>query len=179
MSQHSRPFLSALGMIVLLLLPAPVSAQDASGDWSHIIRARECHPDSPCQPREGILWDSANVTPTYPGVMKAVGVDGETVLTFHVRADGLVDSSSVAVVRASNQAFVRTSIEAVRGWRFGVEAEGRPSGSIPIQVHLIFSHQGACNGSPQTPQPGWAAANRLVIGACVATVPKSQLRRPG
>lgn len=179
MSQHARSFLPAVGVMMLLLAPAPASAQGATGDWSHIIRTRGCHPDSPCPPREGMLWDPTNITPTYPGAMKAVGVGGETVLTFQVRADGLVDSSSVAVVRTSNQAFVRTSIAAIRAWRFGVEAEGRPAGSMPVQVHLIFSHQGVCQGSPQTQPIGWAAANQLVIGACVVQIPKSQERRTG
>lgn len=178
MWQHNRLFLSVLAVSGSIFATAPASAQEGSGDWSRIIRHRSCHPDNPCPARKGLLWDSTNVGPRYPLVMIAVGIGGETVLTFRVGVDGAVDSNSVTVVRTSNDAFAATSIEAVRLWRFGVESDQRPPEPISVQVQLIFSHEGVCGDSAAQQRTGWAATNQMVAAACAQQVPRSELRTP-
>ena len=132
----------------MLMAPVAVAAQDAvGGDWSRIIRTRWCPVEESCAARKGLVWDSTNAWPTYPPVLVAAGVGGDITLTFRVGADGVVDANSVTVVRASNAALSAPAIAAVRHWRFGAEAHGLPSTPVPVQVHLLFAHAGACTAS--------------------------------
>lgn len=168
-----------LGLILVVVLPRAATAQDTHWEWSRIIRSRWCPADNPCPARAGLLWDSTNAAPTYPTVLAAVGVGGEVVLTFMVNANGTVDEGSVTVVHASNRAFSQPSIDAVRTWRFGAEAEGRPSEAVPMRVQLLFAHEGACKGIPPSQRIGWAGADQLVISTCAASIPRSQLPPQG
>src|SRR5690606_20148304 len=104
MLQHHQQFLSTLTVLGVVLAAAPASAQGGSDDWSRITHPRTCHPNNPCPLRAGLLWDSTTVGPRYPVVLEQAFVGGETVVTFQVGADGVVDSNSVTVVRTSNRA---------------------------------------------------------------------------
>lgn len=172
----TRAVVGVVGTLALLVAPASIRAQEAIDDWSTILRGhRACYPD-PCTSRPGLVWDSTNVVPGYPPVMRAVGIGGEAVLSFAVEADGRVDPASVTVVRATNRAFEPSAIDAVAQWRFGVEAPGRPTGIIRSQVRIVYVHQGACRGAPEGQRWGWATRNELGIFACVTLIPRDQLQ---
>ncbi|MGD9522428.1 MAG: energy transducer TonB [Gemmatimonadales bacterium] len=172
----TRAVVGVVGTLALLVAPASIRAQDALDDWSTILRGhRACYPD-PCTSRPGLVWDSSNVVPGYPPVMRAVGIGGEAVLSFAVEADGRVDQASVTVVRATNRAFEPSAIEAVAQWRFGTEAPGRPAGIIRSQVRIVYVHQGACRGAPEGQRWGWATRNELGIVVCVTLIPRDQLQ---
>lgn len=179
MSYHIRTLWVTIGAMVLLCAPALSSAQDVSSDWTHIRKfPSRCQAELPCPSKAGLIWDSTDAVPAYPTAMQHVGVGGELVLAFGVREDGRVDSGSVTILRASNQAFVPSALAAVRGWHFAVEAAGRPAGVLPVEMHLIYSHEGVCDGVQQAQHVGWAAWNQLVIGVCTARIPRSQSRQP-
>ena len=174
-----QAIVSALVSSVVLLTPGTAPAQDyLGGDWATIIRSRRCPVAMDCPARVGLVWDSTNALPTYPVALWAAYIGGDAVVSFGVGADGAVDSSSVTVVRASNTAFKATAISAVRRWRFGFETEGRPASPAPVQVHVVFAHQGDCKGTPRERWSAWAAPNQVVIGACMTVIPRSQLRQP-
>ena len=173
-----QAIVSALVLSVVLMTPGAAPAQDyLGGDWSTIIRSRRCPVAKDCPPRQGLVWDTTNVVP-YPPALWGAGIGGDAVVSFRVAADGTVDSSSVTIVRASNTAFAAPSISAVRRWRFGFETEGRPASPAPVQVHVVFAHEGACKGTPRQRWSAWAAPNQVVIGACMTVIPRSQLRQP-
>ena len=176
----SRPtIVSTLMLSAMLLMPAAAPAQDYLwGDWSRIISHRSCSVSRECQPRVGLVWDTANALPIYPAALRAAGIGGEAVVSFQVGADGAVDSSSVTVVRASNTAFKAPAISTVRRWRFGFEAEGRPSPSITAQVHLLYANELGCKDGHRQQLTGWAGPNQLVMGVCTPVVTRSQLRQP-
>ncbi|HRP07021.1 MAG TPA: TonB family protein [Gemmatimonadales bacterium] len=123
-----------------------------------------------------MLWDSANAAPRYPVVMQQVGIGGEAVLSFRVSPDGVVEPGSVAVLSASNDAFVRGSVEAVSSWRFRTQIEQRPQEPVPVQVKLIFAHLGSCQGSPAQQHIGWGADNQLVTATCVERIHRDQVQ---
>lgn len=174
-----QAIVSALVLSVVLLTPNAAPAQDyLGGDWSTIIRSRRCPVAKDCPPRQGLVWDTTNALPIYPPAMRAAGIGGEAVVSFQVGADGTVDSSSVTVVRATNTAFKAPAIGTVRRWRFGFEAEGRPSLSITAQVHLLFAQEIGCKEGPSRQWTGWAGPNQLVMAMCTPVIARSQLRRP-
>ena len=176
----SRPMIvSALVLSAMLMTPGAAPAQDyLGGEWSRIISHRSCSVSRECPPRVGLVWDTTNAPPIYPPALRSAGIGGEALVSFQVGADGTVDSSSVTVVRASNTAFKAPAISTVRRWRFGFETEGRPASSAPVQVHVVYAHEGDCKGSPRERWSAWAAPNQVVIGACMRVIPRSQLRQP-
>lgn len=178
MSPRSRLPRVVLGSICVLGAATPGAAQDASPGLSRIRPVpSQCHPEPPCTAPVGLIWDSTNAAPTYTPAMRAVGIGGEVVLTFGVREDGRVDSNSIDIVRASNQAFVPSALAAVRSWRFDAVAAGRPAGLLPVEIHLIYAHGGVCEGTQSVRHTGWAARNQLVVGTCSVRLPRDQVRR--
>lgn len=164
--------LTAIAALLLCFAPGAAAAQDAAADWSRIVHQRWCYPDGACSGRTGMIWDSTNAAPVYPIVMRSVGLGGDVALTFDVRADGAVDPSSVTVVRASNRAFAASAIDAIRNWRFSVEAEGRPAGAIAVEMHFIYALLIDCRGEPTTQASAWAGRNQLVIiSRCTVLTP--------
>lgn len=67
--------------------------------------------DDPVQPLNGPV-------PTYPEVMKQVGIEGVVRLRFVVGADGRVEGNSVQVVSSTNKAFEPPAIAAIKKWTF-------------------------------------------------------------
>lgn len=67
--------------------------------------------DDPVQPITG-------PTPTYPPVMKDVGIEGVVRLRFVVSAAGRVEGSSVQVISSTNKAFEQPAINAIKRWTF-------------------------------------------------------------
>lgn len=176
-SPHLFPHI--LSGLALVVAAQPAAAQGAPADWSRILRERWCHPEQPCPPRQGLVWDSANASPKYPEVLRGVGVGGEVVLSFTVGTTGVVNPGSVMVVRTSNRAFNAAAITAVQGWTFGADGEQRIPDSVPVQLHLIFASQGVCPTDDDRQRIGWGAWNQLVVSACVRRVPRSRLPSGG
>lgn len=174
-----RSFLHVLSVVGVILAAPPASAQGASTEWSRILRERWCHPEQPCPPRQGLVWDTANASPRYPEVLRGVGVGGEVVLSFTVGTTGAVNPASVTVVRTSNRAFNDVAITAVHGWRFGADGEQRIPESVPVQLHLIFAHHGVCPTDDDRQRIGWGAGNQLVVSGCVRRVPRNRLTPGG
>ncbi len=174
-----RPMLWVQLLTLFLLIPVSVSAQGTLAEWSHVIRPRWCDPQNPCPARMGMLWDSTNKPPRYPPVLAEAGMGGEVVLWFGVLPNGLVDSSSVIVIGSTHKAFVQSTVNAVRTWRFGAEATPRPKSAITVEMRIVYAHAGACRTASKEPMVAWATADQLVMVACHVLIPRSQLQRPG
>ena len=131
-------------LMVGLLLPALASAQQP--DTTRIVDARinrYCHPPDECVLRGALIWDSTNVVPFYPHIMRSVGIDGEAKVTFSVLPNGSVDRESVVISGSSNRAFHQPILDAVHSWRFRVETSDQPR-AISTGIDIIFAFVDNC-----------------------------------
>lgn len=154
---------------VILVLPVSLAAQDDFGPWLRVIQPRVCAAVDVCAPRSGLIWDSSNVVPRYPEVLKAAGIGGDVEVSFRVFRDGAVDPASVRMVRRSHGALQWLAIGAVRQWRFGTAVDRRPSEADRVRLQLLFAHEGLCRpGDEGTQRTAWATDYQLVVSTCTA-----------
>lgn len=128
-----------------------------------------CHPPDSCVLRGGLIWDTTNVTPRYPEVMRSVGIDGEVLVTFGIRPDGSVADSSIVITRITNRAFEQSVRDAVRRWKFRIESSDHPTAAIPTAMSVIFALADGCSEGmtrPITSLMVRAAETRLIVMAC-------------
>jgi TonB family protein len=153
-----------------LALPALAEAQDAAlGTIVDTRINRYCHPPDECVLRGALLWDSANVAPRYPEIMRSVGIQGEARAEFLVRPDGSVDPASVVIPRVTNQAFQQLVIHAIRTWKFRVAASERPGAAIPAAVTIVFALADRCPAgltAPITSLDTTDRGARLIVMDC-------------
>lgn len=83
-------------------------------------------------------------TPVYPAELLArAGTQtpptGRVVVEITVRVDGTVDSSTIAVVSATDSAFIPSVVASVAAWRFAPAEEGpvnRPRKPVEMRIAL-------------------------------------------
>ena len=155
--------------VFTLLLPLSVGAQQS--DPSRIIDARinrYCHPPDDCVLRGALLWDSTNVTPRYPEIMRSVGIDGEAALTFRVLPNGTVDPQSITYQHLSNRAFDEPIRAAVRQWKFRVASSDEPK-PVTTGIEIVFAFIDKCRddlGSPMSAMIANQRSTRLMVLVC-------------
>lgn len=170
-----RNFVGTVTALVLLATTLP--AQDSA--WSWLTSRPNCPPAESCPWRPGLLWDTTNVMPRYPEVMRAVGITGYVDLTFGVDSTGHVDPRSVRVDSSTNRAFEPRAVAAVKGWQFeSSAAPGRPTAPIPMRFRLVYALVHGCRGEPDFYAWGpRGARHELIVLACEARlVPRDQIR---
>lgn len=166
-------------LLVTGLGTAPaLTAQDSA--WSRLTHRPACPPAESCPWRPGLLWDTTNVMPRYPEVMRQVGIAGSVDFTFAVDSSGRVDPNSIQVVRSTNRAFEPPTFVAAKQWRFELsEAPGRPHDPIPMQFRMRFAIEEGCAGSSRTSH-AWLARDarpELLFLVCpIRLVPRDQIR---
>ncbi|HRP09270.1 MAG TPA: TonB family protein [Gemmatimonadales bacterium] len=115
-----------------------------------------------------LAWQSSNQVPSYPEVMRAVGIPGEVDVSFIVNPDGSVDESSITITRFSNRAFIPSVRNAVASWRLPLYPESGRSGAIRTDLSVSFALLGRCSGSdlPMRSLLFQPAFTRLIVLRC-------------
>jgi TonB family protein len=129
---------------VLAIVSQGLSAQAEPASIVDARINRYCHPPDECVLRGALLWDSTNVMPRYPEIMRSVGIESDGRVEFLVQPDGTVDRESVKVSALSNRAFEQPILDAVRRWRFRVAATDRPTGPIATSLDFSFAIVEGC-----------------------------------
>ena len=164
----------ALGLIAVLALPVAAAAQQ-SDSTTRIVDARinrYCHEPDRCVLRGALLWDSTNVAPRYPEVMRSVGIQGEVRLSFVVQPDGSVEGESVVIDRSTNRAFEQPALGAVRQWKFRMASLDRPAVAVPTTVTIVYAVAERCPvrlPEPLTSLASGAEGARLIVMVCPDT----------
>lgn len=154
----------------LVLLPRGAEAQQR--DTTRIVDARinrYCHPPDECVLRGALIWDTTNVAPRYPEIMRSVGIQGDARATFLVRPDGTVDPASIVVSPITNRAFQQMVINAVGTWKFRVAASERPNGPVPTAMDFIFALADHCPAGRSWPITSLDTSDRgarLIVMDC-------------
>jgi TonB family protein len=126
-------------VVATLTVPGSIRAQQSQASAITDARInRYCHPPDACVLRGALLWDSTNVIPPYPELMRSVGIESDADVKFSVRPDGTVDPASIEVSRLTNRAFEQPIHNAVRTWKFRVATSDRVTEPIPTALELMF-----------------------------------------
>lgn len=153
---------------LLTISPSVASAQEPATIVDARIN-RYCHPPDACVLRGALLWDTTNVAPRYPAVMRDVGIQGEVQVAFMVQPDGSVDAESMVIQHATNRAFAQTVLDAVGRWKFRIESMDRPVTATPTGMTVIFAIAERCPSGLTGPVTSLSAAGegaRLILMAC-------------
>lgn len=168
---------SALAFVALLAaVPMVVSAQSPDSAV-RIVDAqinRYCHEPDQCVLRGALLWDTTNVAPRYPEVMRSVGIHGEVELRFMVQPDGTVDGESIVIERATNRAFEQFSLNAARQWKFRIESQDKPITAVPTALTILYALADRCPAGMSGPLTSLASVGqdtRLIVMVCGVTGP--------
>lgn len=178
---------ATLALGAVLLAPTMLAAQATPVGWSRVIVPRACIPqENPCTPREGLIWQSDNTVPTYPEVMRQVGIGALVTVRFDVLPGGGVDPSSVQVTQSGNRAFEQPTIRAIQRWHFATEAPDRPEGPITLEFKLLYAGTEGCLPHSPTPSqvawmPGGEYRELIVTSGCPIILRRDEIqpRRKG
>jgi TonB family protein len=155
--------------IVLAIVSQGLSAQAEPASIVDARINRYCHPPDECVLRGALLWDSTNVMPRYPEIMRQVRIESDGRIEFVVQPDGTVDPASIRMSGFTNRGFEQTALDAVRKWRFRVAATDRPTGPIPTSIEMTFALVDGCPAGFDKPMhslrshPG---PTRLLVTLC-------------
>jgi TonB family protein len=147
------------------MIPAPDSARLAADSIDLRIAIARDPSYSPNRPAQSVLADGApvplmrirvpiregsggpypkpgNRAPIYPTALRNARIDGSVRLAFVVGADGTVDMSSIQVVRATAEPFIRAVLDALPAMRFfPLTVEGCPVAGV-AEMPFTFSVTG-------------------------------------
>ena len=150
MAHLHRLDLIPLSMVLVAGLLAPATAVAQATDS---VTARIYNPDyfPPCTGRvecprmpRALAWQGSNPMPIYPGVMRAVGIEGEVDLTFIVNADGGILDSSVVFTKSTNRAFEAAVRTAMASWQLPLRPESGPPEAVRTELSVTFMLTGTC-----------------------------------
>jgi protein TonB len=121
---RSLPFMSGAGLLCLLLIAAPVAAQDKVYPPEELSEL----------PRLARSADAVHaINQEYPSELKAARIGGRVQVRMILNADGSVDASSVQVVATTNERLGEAAMRAVKKMQFAPgKANGKPVRTVVL-----------------------------------------------